>query len=70
MALNIYVSEPRFVPGEGIISYLFPQSYLPLGCIEADVVLRGDKVGALHVFRENPLPYSGFVGYSLESILF
>jgi hypothetical protein len=54
-------------------SYLFHNLTLTFGCIEAEEDLHGGKVGGLYVFRENPLPYSGFVGDRkslLESILF
>jgi hypothetical protein len=56
-----------------VASYLFHNLTLTFGCIEAKEVFHGNKVRGLHVFRENPLPYSGFIGdrkSPLESILF
>ena len=58
---------------ERVASYLFHNLTLTFGGIEAKEVLHGGKVGGLHVFRENPVPYSGFVGdrkSRLKSILF
>jgi hypothetical protein len=58
---------------ERVASYLFHNLTLTFGCTEAKEVLHGGKVGGLHVFCENPLPHSGFVGDRkslLESILF
>jgi hypothetical protein len=52
---------------------LFRSLTLAFGCTEAKEVLYGGKVGGFYVFRENPLPYSGFVGGKkslLESIPF
>jgi hypothetical protein len=46
---------------ERVASYLFHNLTLTFGCTEAEEVLHGSKVGGLHVFRENLLPYSGFV---------
>jgi hypothetical protein len=56
-----------------VASYLFHNLTLTFSRTEAEEVLHGGKVGGLHVFRENPLPYSGFVGdgkFLLESMLF
>jgi hypothetical protein len=56
-----------------VASYLCHNPILTRGRTEAEEVLYGGKVGCLHVFGQNPLPYGGFVGDGkafLESVLF
>jgi hypothetical protein len=56
-----------------VASYLFHNLALTRGRTEVEEVLHSGKVGCLHIFGENPLPYSGFIGdgeFFLESILF
>src|SRR5438045_2429203 len=56
-----------------VASNLFYNLTLTFSCIEAKEVLYGGKVEGLHIFRENSLLYSSFVGdrkFFLESILF
>ena len=58
---------------ERVASYLVHNLALTRGRTEAEKVLHSGKVGCLHIFGENPLPYGGFVGDGksfLESILF
>jgi hypothetical protein len=53
--------EPFRKRVERVRGYFLLDLALTRGCVEAEEVLHGGKVGGLHVLSKNQLPHSGFV---------
>jgi hypothetical protein len=65
--------EPLRKHVERVAGYFLFDLPFARGCMEAEEVFHGSKIGGLYVLLENPVPYSSFFGNGqsfLEGILF